>query len=123
MYSRDEMKALTDKVLNIAKADAVEVEFTGGERSGTRWANSTITTNLIQFDQQLTGHPSLGQQVGCRAITTDFWGGLDAISGQESWQMFGTGGDAKGQPTQTNSISHGSPWLRIRKMLVGAAYA
>jgi TldD protein len=57
------------------------------------------------------------------AITTDFWGGLDAISGKESWQMFGTGGDAKGQPTQTNSISHGSPWLRIRKMLVGAAYA
>jgi len=54
MYSRDEMKALTDKVLNMAKADAVELEFTSGERSGTRWANSTITTNLIQFDQQLT---------------------------------------------------------------------
>ena len=54
------------------------------------------------------------------AITTDFWGNLDAISGQESWRMFGTGGDAKGQPTQTNSISHGSPWLRIRKIMVGA---
>jgi TldD protein len=36
-------------------------------------------------------------------------GNLDAISGQESWRMYGTGGDAKGQPTQTNSISHGSP--------------
>lgn len=57
------------------------------------------------------------------AITTDFWGNLDAISGRESWQMFGTGGDAKGQPTQTNSISHGSPWLRIRRIMVGAAYA
>ena len=57
------------------------------------------------------------------AITTDFWGALDAVCGKESWQMFGTGGDAKGQPTQTNSISHGSPWLRIRKMLVGAAFA
>ena len=57
------------------------------------------------------------------AITTDFWGNLDAISGQESWRMFGTGGDAKGQPTQTNSISHGSPWLRIKKIMVGAAYA
>jgi TldD protein len=57
------------------------------------------------------------------AITTDFWGNLDAISGKESWRMYGTGGDAKGQPTQTNSISHGSPWLRIRKILVGAAYA
>jgi TldD protein len=57
------------------------------------------------------------------AITTDFWGSLDAMSGRESWKMFGTGGDAKGQPTQTNSISHGSPWLRIRKIMVGAAYA
>jgi predicted Zn-dependent protease len=58
-----------------------------------------------------------------KAITTDFWGNLDAISGKDSWQMFGTGGDAKGQPTQTNSISHGSPWLRIKKIMVGAAYA
>jgi TldD protein len=57
------------------------------------------------------------------AITTDFWGNLDAVSGKESWRMFGTGGDAKGQPTQTNSISHGSPWLRIRRIMVGAAYA
>jgi TldD protein len=57
------------------------------------------------------------------AITTDFWGNLDAISGKESWQMHGTGGDAKGQPTQTNSISHGSPYLRIKKMMVGAAFA
>jgi TldD protein len=51
------------------------------------------------------------------AITTDFWGNLNAISGKES------GGDAKGQPTQTNSISHGSPWLRIRNIMVGAAFA
>jgi TldD protein len=57
------------------------------------------------------------------AITTDFWGNLDAVSGKESWEMHGTGGDAKGQPTQTNSISHGSPWLRIKRILVGAAYA
>jgi TldD protein len=57
------------------------------------------------------------------AITTDFWANLDAISGKESWEMHGTGGDAKGQPTQTNSISHGSPYLRIRRILVGAAYA
>ena len=57
------------------------------------------------------------------AITTDFWANLDALSGADHWEMHGTGGDAKGQPTQTNSISHGSPYLRIKKMLVGAAYA
>jgi TldD protein len=57
------------------------------------------------------------------AITTDFFANLDAISGKEHWQMHGTGGDAKGQPTQTNSISHGSPWMRIRRIMVGAAFA
>jgi TldD protein len=57
------------------------------------------------------------------AITTDFWANLDAISGKASWEMHGTGGDAKGQPTQTNSISHGSPYLRIKKIMVGAAFA
>jgi TldD protein len=57
------------------------------------------------------------------AITTDFWANLDAVSGPESWEMHGTGGDAKGQPVQTNSISHGSPYLRIRGIMVGAAFA
>jgi TldD protein len=57
------------------------------------------------------------------AITTDFWGNLDAVSGPEHWEMHGTGGDAKGQPVQTNSISHGSPWLLIRDIMVGAAYS
>ncbi|HJZ76007.1 MAG TPA: TldD/PmbA family protein [Vicinamibacterales bacterium] len=57
------------------------------------------------------------------AITTDFWANLDLLGGQETWKMFGTGGDAKGQPTQTNSISHGSPYIRIKKIMVGAAYA
>lgn len=56
------------------------------------------------------------------AITTDFWGNLDGITGPKEYQKFGTGGDAKGQPTQTNSISHGSPWLCIRKIMVGAAF-
>ena len=56
------------------------------------------------------------------AITTDFWANLDAVTGPKEWQMFGTGGDAKGQPTQTNAISHGSPWLLIRNIMTGAAF-
>jgi predicted Zn-dependent protease len=71
MYSRDEIKVLTDKVLNLAKADAVEVDFTGGERSGTRWANSSITTNLVQFDQQLSVSVRYGHKVGT-ASTREF---------------------------------------------------
>jgi predicted Zn-dependent protease len=64
MYSRDEIKALTDKVLNMAKADAVEVSFDGGERSATRWANSSITVNLVQYDQQITINVRHGQKQG-----------------------------------------------------------
>ena len=36
---------------NLANADAVEVNLSGGERSGTRWANSSITVNLVQYDR------------------------------------------------------------------------
>ena len=44
-YSREDVKAITDKVLNMAKAEAAEVRFSGGERSATRYANSTITAS------------------------------------------------------------------------------
>jgi predicted Zn-dependent protease len=55
MYSREEVKAITDKVLNMAsKATGAEVEFSGGERSATRFANSTITANMVQFDRQVS---------------------------------------------------------------------
>jgi predicted Zn-dependent protease len=52
-YTREQMKAITDQVLNMAKADAVEVRFSGGERSATRYANSTITANLVEHDQEV----------------------------------------------------------------------
>jgi predicted Zn-dependent protease len=55
MYSREEVKAVTDKVLSMAsKATDAEVEFSGGERSATRFANSTITANMVQFDRQVS---------------------------------------------------------------------
>ena len=60
MYSREEVKAITDKVMSMAKADAVEVEFTGGERSATRFANSNITANMVQFDRNVSVTIHLG---------------------------------------------------------------
>jgi len=67
-YSRDEVKAVTDKVLNMAKADAVEVEFSGGERSATRYANSTITANLAEHDQEVTITVRYGQKSGSTTV-------------------------------------------------------
>jgi predicted Zn-dependent protease len=71
MYTREQAKEIVDKVLNMATADAVEVSLTGGERSGTRWANSSITTNLVQYDRQVTVTVRLGQKSGS-ADTRDF---------------------------------------------------
>jgi predicted Zn-dependent protease len=61
-YSRDQVKQITDKVLNLCKADAVEVRFSGGERSATRFANSSITANLIENDQEVQVTVFYGQK-------------------------------------------------------------
>src|SRR5687768_6346902 len=71
MYSREEVKAITDKVINMAKGDAVEVEFNGGERSATRYANSNITANMVQFDRNVSVTVHLGAR-SATATTREF---------------------------------------------------
>ena len=72
MYSREEVKAITDKVLSMAsKASGAEVDFSGGERSATRFANSTITANMVQFDRQVSISVRQGNKVG-NASTRQF---------------------------------------------------
>ena len=61
-YSREQVKQITDKVLNMCKADAVEVRFSGGERSATRFANSSITANLVEQDQEVQISVYYGQK-------------------------------------------------------------
>ena len=68
MYSREEVKAITDKVMNMAKADAVEVEFNGGERSATRFANSNITASMVQFDRSVALTIHLGNKSGSTTV-------------------------------------------------------
>ena len=68
MYFRDEVKAITDKVIDMAKADAVEVEFNGGERSATRFANSNITANMVQFDRSVAITIHLGNKSGTATV-------------------------------------------------------
>lgn len=72
MYSREEVKAITDKVLNMAsKASGAEVDFSGGETSATRFANSTITANMVQFDRQVSVTVYQGNKSG-NASTRQF---------------------------------------------------
>ena len=50
--------------------------------------------------------------VAYQSRTPDFWNALAAIADQRHWQNFGLTNDGKGQPQQTNAMSHGcSPSL------------
>jgi predicted Zn-dependent protease len=73
MITRDEAKAVNDKILNMAsgKSDAAEVNLTASERSGTRWANSSITVNLTQYDRNATVTVRKGNKTG-NASTRDW---------------------------------------------------
>jgi TldD protein len=53
------------------------------------------------------------------AITTDFWANLDLI-GTETWKMFAP---AARQGSRRRPASRTARRIRIKKIMVGAAYA
>lgn len=57
-------------------------------------------------------------RVSYQARTPDFWQACDGIAGPSYWQQFGTSGDAKGEPTQINAMSHGCSPARFRQVNV-----
>jgi predicted Zn-dependent protease len=67
-YSREQVKEITDKALNMIKADAAEVRFEGGQRAATRFANSTITVNLIEHDQEIQITVFYGQKTATTEV-------------------------------------------------------
>ncbi len=57
-------------------------------------------------------------RVAYQAKTTDFWHACDGISGPSYWQQFGAPNDGKGEPAQSNSVSHGCSPSRFRQINV-----
>jgi TldD protein len=53
-------------------------------------------------------------RVAYQSRTPDFWQACDGTAGPAYWRQYGTTGDAKGEPTQINSISHGCSPSRFR---------
>ena len=48
--------------------------------------------------------------------TPEFWGSMELIAGPRSYHLGGAFGDAKGQPGQSNAISHGCVPARFRQV-------
>ncbi|MCB9717854.1 MAG: TldD/PmbA family protein [Myxococcales bacterium] len=53
------------------------------------------------------------RDVAYQANTIEFWSSCDMIGGPGTYRLGGTFGDGKGQPHQSNSVSHGCPPARF----------
>jgi TldD protein len=54
------------------------------------------------------------KDVTYQARTPEFWNSMDLIGGARSYFLGGSFGDGKGQPGQSNAVSHGCPPARFR---------
>ena len=58
------------------------------------------------------------KDVAYQMRTPEFWRSLDMIGGQRSYWLGGANGDAKGQPGQSNAVSHGCVPSRFHQINV-----
>ncbi len=58
------------------------------------------------------------KDVAYQIRTPDFWNSMDGIGGRASYELGGSFFDGKGQPPQSNAVSHGSPPARFRQVNV-----
>lgn len=58
------------------------------------------------------------RDVAYQSRTTDFWGSCDGLGGQSTYLIPGSFNDGKGEPGQSNAVSHGCPVARFRQVNV-----
>ncbi len=58
------------------------------------------------------------RDVAYQSRTTDFWNACDGLGGKSTYELPGTFNDGKGQPGQSNAVSHGCPSARFRNINV-----
>ncbi len=58
------------------------------------------------------------KDVAYQIRTPEFWNAMDMLGGEKSYELGGAFGDGKGQPAQSNSVSHGCVPTRHRQINV-----
>ena len=58
------------------------------------------------------------RDVAYQSRTTDFWGSCDGLGGRAAYELGGSFNDGKGEPGQSNAVSHGCPPARFRSVNV-----
>jgi TldD protein len=58
------------------------------------------------------------KDVAYQSRTTDFWNSCDGLGGKATYEIGGSFNDGKGEPGQSNAVSHGCPVARFRQVNV-----
>jgi TldD protein len=108
-YSLDDIIAATEKGIVIAGRGSYSIDQ---QRYNFQFGGQVF---LEVRDGALVG---MLRDVAYQGRTPEFWNSLDMLGGAESYELGGTFGDAKGQPSQANAVSHGCPPTRFRNVRV-----
>ncbi|WP_203566668.1 TldD/PmbA family protein [Aestuariimicrobium ganziense] len=71
---------------------------------------------LVIENGRLTGEQV--RDAAYQATTTDFWGSMEAVGGEQTWLLSGAFNCGKGQPGQVAAVSHGAPVALFREVNV-----
>jgi TldD protein len=107
--SWDDMIAATDKGIAIVGDGSFSIDQ---QRYNAQFGG--------QLFYEIRGGKVVGmlKDVAYQMRTPEFWNAMDLLGGKRSYQLGGAFGDGKGQPAQSNAVSHGCPPTRHRQINV-----
>jgi TldD protein len=115
--------------LEPAKANVSTDDLIGGVEKGIMiYGRGSYSIDQQRYNFQFGGQTfweikngkvvGMLRDVAYQSRTTDFWGACDGLGGQSTYLIPGTFNDGKGEPGQSNAVSHGCPSARFRQINV-----
>lgn len=115
--------------LEPAKENVSQDDLVGGVENGIMiYGRGSYSIDQQRYNFQFGGQTfweikngkvtGMLRDVAYQSRTTDFWGSCDGLGGQATYEIPGSFNDGKGEPGQSNAVSHGCPVARFRQINV-----
>lgn len=115
--------------LEPAKENVSQADLIGGVENGILiYGRGSYSIDQQRYNFQFGGQTfweikngkvaGMLRDVAYQSRTTDFWGSCDGLGGQATYEIPGSFNDGKGEPGQSNAVSHGCPVARFRNINV-----
>jgi TldD protein len=115
--------------LEPAKEDVSLEQLIGGVDNGILiYGNGSFSIDQQRYNFQFGGQTfweikqgkitGMLRDVAYQSRTTDFWNSCDGLGGPSTYALGGALNDGKGEPPQSNAVSHGCPVARFRNVNV-----